>query len=188
MHQTAVSIARCIPSVPCRPAFIPSLHHNLHRISIFHAPERRMGQFLSRGKRDDAGGSQPEPDLWLVVGLGNPGPRYASTRHNVGFMAIDALGKEADVATDRLQANCAVGRGRLAGSKVLLCKPMTFMNVSGEGVGKLSRYYGEFARIDAIRFRFPASEINCFKSSRKNGGAFARSSLDKQPPGHHKNE
>ena len=56
-------------------------------------------------------------------------------------MTIDALARQIDVKTDRLQANCAVGRGRLFHHKLLLVKPMTFMNVSGEGIGKLSRYY-----------------------------------------------
>jgi PTH1 family peptidyl-tRNA hydrolase len=102
----------------------------------------RMGLSLSRAKKDDAAGSQEEPDLFLLVGLGNPGPRYADTRHNVGFMTIDALGQQTGIFTDRLQANCQVGRGRLFDQKILLVKPITFMNVSGEGIGKLSRYYG----------------------------------------------
>lgn len=101
---------------------------------------RAMGAKLSRASRDDAG--QAEPDLFLVVGLGNPGTRYEGTRHNVGFMALDALAEELGVRTDRLQANAAVGRGRLHGAKLLLAKPLTFMNVSGEAVGKLARYYG----------------------------------------------
>jgi peptidyl-tRNA hydrolase, PTH1 family len=101
-----------------------------------------MGGLLSRAKKDDAAGSQEEPDLFLIVGLGNPGPRYANTRHNVGFMTIDVLGQQTGILTDRLQANCQVGRGRLFEKKILLLKPITFMNVSGEGIGKLSRYYG----------------------------------------------
>jgi len=101
----------------------------------------KMGLGLSRAKKDDAG-CQQEPDLFLLVGLGNPGPRYANTRHNVGFMTIDTLGQQTGILTDRLQANCQVGRGRLFDHKILLVKPITFMNVSGEGIGKLSRYYG----------------------------------------------
>lgn len=117
-------------------AFIPGPQRPLipvHRV-------RDMGGLLSRAKKDDAG--LHEPDLFMIVGLGNPGPRYADTRHNVGFMAIDYLGKQLDIRTDRLQANCAVGRGRIFDRKVLLAKPMTFMNVSGEGISKLSKYYG----------------------------------------------
>lgn len=85
---------------------------------------------------------QTEADLWMIVGLGNPGARYDGTRHNIGFMTIDHLAKVYDVQTDRLQANCQVGRGRIADQKVLLTKPLTFMNNSGEGVAKLSKYYG----------------------------------------------
>lgn len=78
----------------------------------------------------------------MLVGLGNPGPRYSNTRHNVGFMVIDSLADSMGIKTDRLQANCAIARGRILDHKVLLVKPMTFMNVSGEGVIKLSKYYG----------------------------------------------
>lgn len=79
--------------------------------------------------------------MWLIVGLGNPGPRYAETRHNAGFMAIDALGRATGTRTDRLQSNCAVGRTWIMGEKAVLVKPMTFMNVSGEGIGRLCKYY-----------------------------------------------
>ncbi|GAB4816082.1 hypothetical protein N2152v2_003128 [Parachlorella kessleri] len=84
---------------------------------------------------------EEDPDLWLVVGLGNPGPRYEHTRHNVGFMVIDALARMESITVDRLQENAAVGRGRCCGKKVLLAKPMTFMNNSGESVGRLARFY-----------------------------------------------
>ena len=123
----ATQIFKAFLPVPQSPLF------PIHRV-------RDMGGLLSRAKKDDAG--QHEPDLLMIVGLGNPGPRYEDTRHNVGFMAIDYLAKQADIRTDRLQANCAVGRGRIFDRKILLAKPMTFMNVSGEGIGKLSKYYG----------------------------------------------
>jgi PTH1 family peptidyl-tRNA hydrolase len=102
-----------------------------------------MGLNISKRafSKKDGDASQQEPDF-LLCGLGNPGPRYSHTRHNVGFMAIDALSQQTGILTDRLQANCQVGRGRLFEKKILLVKPITFMNVSGEGIGKLSRYYG----------------------------------------------
>ena len=79
--------------------------------------------------------------LWLVVGLGNPGPRYERTRHNVGWRVIDALAARAGTALDRAQCKAAVGRGSLEGVRVLLVKPLTFMNVSGEAVGGLAKFY-----------------------------------------------
>ena len=85
--------------------------------------------------------------LWLVVGLGNPGARYDGTRHNIGFAAVDFLAKAEGIAIDKVQCNAAVGKGRIGGggggnsSRVLLAKPLTFMNVSGESVGKLARFY-----------------------------------------------
>ncbi|KAI7835641.1 hypothetical protein COHA_010472 [Chlorella ohadii] len=85
--------------------------------------------------------AEEDPDLWMICGLGNPGPRYEDNRHNVGFMAVDALARQEGIAVDRLQDNAAVGRGRFCGKKILLVKPMTFMNVSGEAVGKLARFY-----------------------------------------------
>ena len=80
--------------------------------------------------------------LWLVVGLGNPGPRYERTRHNVGWRVIDSLASRAGCSLDRAQCNAAVGRGTLSGgTRVLLAKPLTFMNVSGEAVSGLARFY-----------------------------------------------
>lgn len=79
--------------------------------------------------------------LWLVVGLGNPGPRYERTRHNVGWRVVDELAARAGTRLDRAQCNAAVGRGMLADTRVLLVKPLTFMNVSGEAVGGLAKFH-----------------------------------------------
>ena len=95
--------------------------------------------------RGRAGAPQPDGEaagLWLVVGLGNPGPQYAGTRHNVGFEAVDALGRQAGIPFQkRLESNAQVGKGLIAGRRVLLAKPMTFMNNSGEAVQRLAAYY-----------------------------------------------
>ena len=107
----------------------------------------------ARGGGGGGGGQNGEEEedkdpLWLVVGLGNPGPRYDGTRHNIGFAAVDFLAKSEGISIDKVQCNAAVGRGRIGGSssssnssRVLLAKPLTFMNVSGESVGKLARFY-----------------------------------------------
>lgn len=78
---------------------------------------------------------------WLAVFLGNPGLRYEGTRHNAGFMTADALSRKVNVSINRsrfraLTANCMVG-----GENVLLMKPQTYMNLSGEAVGQAARFY-----------------------------------------------
>lgn len=71
----------------------------------------------------------------LIVGLGNPGTRYAMTRHNVGFWVIDQLSEEWDLPVRQEKWNALVGSGHVAGEQVVLLKPLTYMNLSGEAVG-----------------------------------------------------
>lgn len=77
----------------------------------------------------------------LVVGLGNPGAQYASTRHNVGFMVLDRLARRSGVEINKKQCNARVALCTLAGHRVCLAKPQTFMNLSGEAVACLVRFY-----------------------------------------------
>ncbi len=74
----------------------------------------------------------------LIVGLGNPGPEYAWTPHNLGFLVVDRLAETARIRIDRPEAKAYIGRGQLAGHEVLLAKPQTFMNVSGLAVRDLA--------------------------------------------------
>ncbi len=83
--------------------------------------------------------SQDTP--FLVVGLGNPGPRYARTRHNAGFMVIDEFAHKHGLRFSKGQGNSEVARGTVAGTPVILVKPLTFMNESGMAVGAVSRFY-----------------------------------------------
>lgn len=77
----------------------------------------------------------------IVVGLGNPGAQYANTPHSVGFEAVDAIAAEAGVAWEtKRQFKCLWAKGTFAGEPVILCKPQTFMNLSGEAVAPLVRY------------------------------------------------
>lgn len=81
---------------------------------------------------------------WLVVGLGNPGPRYAGNRHNVGFMVVDLIADRLGVRFSRHRravAEVAEARLRLGGPAVVLAKPMTYMNLSGGPTSALSRFY-----------------------------------------------
>lgn len=80
--------------------------------------------------------------MFLIVGLGNPGPRYTSTRHNVGFRFIDLLAKQADIRLSERRAKAVLGRGQFAGHDVVLTKPRTFMNNSGEGIEYLMARFG----------------------------------------------
>ena len=80
-------------------------------------------------------------EIWLVAGLGNPGPQYENTRHNAGFKAIDILCENLNCQLNKNKFNATFGEARLKGTKVLLVKPLTFMNNSGEAVGKLARFY-----------------------------------------------
>ncbi len=78
---------------------------------------------------------------WLAVFLGNPGPRYAGTRHNAGFLAADALAKDKGVNIARLRFRALTAPCELAGEPALLMKPQTYMNESGQAVGQAARFY-----------------------------------------------
>jgi peptidyl-tRNA hydrolase, PTH1 family len=82
-------------------------------------------------------------DSWLVVGLGNPGSEYANTRHNVGQMVLAELASRASATFRSHKTNATVAEGRMApgGSKFVLAKPNTYMNVSGGPVAQLMRFY-----------------------------------------------
>ena len=78
---------------------------------------------------------------WMIVGLGNPGEAYAHTRHNVGFRTVDLLAQRLDVKIDRVKCKALTRLVELAGHKVLLVKPQTYMNASGQSVLWASQYY-----------------------------------------------
>lgn len=78
---------------------------------------------------------------WMIVGLGNPGEAYARTRHNVGFRTVDLLAQRLDVKIDRVKCKALTRLVELAGHKVLLVKPQTYMNASGQSVLWASQYY-----------------------------------------------
>ena len=77
----------------------------------------------------------------IVAFLGNPGPKYAGTRHNVGFMTCDAAAKRAGIRVDRLRFKALTGVGEYGGKKVLFMKPQTYMNLSGDAVSQAMRFY-----------------------------------------------
>ena len=73
----------------------------------------------------------------LVSGLGNPGPEFEGTRHNVGYEVVDRLARGAGISVKRLECRALTGRGRIGGEPVMLAKPITYMNASGEAVAGL---------------------------------------------------
>ncbi len=79
--------------------------------------------------------------MLLLVGLGNPGAEYVAQRHNVGFMAVDAIQHRHGFAPWRRRFSAAIAEGTLAGEKVLLIKPQTYMNESGRAVGEAAHFY-----------------------------------------------
>lgn len=79
--------------------------------------------------------------LTVIAGLGNPGNKYENTRHNVGFRAIDILSEKYGIRVDRLKHRALVGEGSIRGERVLLVKPQTFMNLSGESVRDVMEWY-----------------------------------------------
>ena len=81
------------------------------------------------------------PVSWLVVGLGNPGGKYENTRHNVGFLVADELGERGRFPIQRLKFKALTAAAAIGGQGVLVMKPVTYMNLSGEAVGEAARFY-----------------------------------------------
>lgn len=82
------------------------------------------------------------PPEWLIVGLGNPGPEYKGTRHNIGFELIDRLAERHRIKLDRSKHQARLGTGKVFETSVVLVKPLTYMNLSGRAVAPLMREYG----------------------------------------------
>ncbi|MBN2047511.1 MAG: aminoacyl-tRNA hydrolase [Anaerolineaceae bacterium] len=80
-------------------------------------------------------------DTYLIVGLGNPGREYRDTRHNVGFMCVDKISETLNIPMSRVQAKAIIGSKKVGDLKILLAKPQTYMNASGQAVGALSKFY-----------------------------------------------
>ena len=79
--------------------------------------------------------------MYIIAGLGNPGKKYEQTRHNMGFLAVDFLAEKYDIKVNKIRFRALTGEGRIAGQKVLLLKPQTYVNLSGESVRLALEYY-----------------------------------------------
>lgn len=80
-------------------------------------------------------------DVFLIVGLGNPGNQYDNTKHNVGFDVIDKLAEKHNIKINKIKYKAVYGEGRIGNKKVVLLKPQTFMNLSGESVSAARTWY-----------------------------------------------
>ena len=94
-----------------------------------------------RERRAELPGDLPPP-AWVIAGLGNPGPKYRQTRHNVGFLCLDRLAERTGIRFDRVRHTADLGVGQIAGQTVWLVKPRTYMNASGRAIGPLLREAG----------------------------------------------
>ena len=79
--------------------------------------------------------------MYVIAGLGNPGKNYEKTRHNMGFQALDRIADKTGIPVKRLKHKALIGDGRISGERVLLVKPQTYMNNSGQSLGEILRYY-----------------------------------------------
>ncbi len=77
----------------------------------------------------------------MIVGLGNPGREYRETRHNIGFMVVDTFAAKHEIKLSKVQNKAIVGIGKIGETKVILVKPQTYMNLSGQAVSALVRFY-----------------------------------------------
>ncbi len=108
--------------------------------------------------------------MYLIVGLGNPEPEYANTRHNMGFDVINCIAKETKIDINRNKFNALYGNGCIEGKKVLLLKPQTFMNLSGKAI----REFKDFYKIDNDKIIIIYDDIDVDKGKiriRKKGNA-----------------
>ena len=109
--------------------------------------------------------------MQLWVGLGNPGPKYAMHRHNIGFMAIDAIAEVHGFPPPKKQFDGWLQEGRIGTERILLLKPATYMNESGRSVGQAMRYY-KLAPEDVTVF-YDELDLAPFKVKVKHGGGAA---------------
>jgi len=80
-------------------------------------------------------------ETFLIVGLGNPGAQYARTRHNIGFRAVETLAERHGLTFSKVEHKAQTASGAIAGQRIILAKPLTYMNLSGDAVAPLARFY-----------------------------------------------
>jgi len=118
--------------------------------------------------------------VFIIAGLGNPGRQYRDNRHNIGFMAVDAIKRAHSFSPWSKKFKSEIAEGTIGGEKVLLMKPQTFMNLSGDAIGEAMRFY-KLAPTDIIVFHdeldLPAAKVRV-KVGGGNGGHNGLKSMD----------
>lgn len=109
--------------------------------------------------------------MYIIAGLGNPGSQYADTRHNAGFKTIDALMKKYGITLNEKKHKAEYGKGIIEGEKVILVKPQTYMNLSGDSLRELVDYYKVDAETELIVIYDDISLAPGFLRIRKKGSA-----------------
>ena len=109
---------------------------------------------------------------WLLVGLGNPGTKYESTRHNMGWLALDSLMEKENFKLNKLRFKAWTGILEKNGNKILVMKPQTYMNLSGESVGEAARFYkvpADHVVVISDDVSLPAGKLRIRKSGSAGG-------------------
>ncbi|KAF9671427.1 hypothetical protein SADUNF_Sadunf12G0046500 [Salix dunnii] len=112
-----------------------------HHIPILSSSSASISTTTEDSKDAVAAAKPKQQHPWLIVGLGNPGKKYYSTRHNVGFQMVDALADAEGISISGVSFKALLGKGSIGNVPVMLAKPQTFMNASGESVGAIASYY-----------------------------------------------
>ncbi len=107
--------------------------------------------------------------LFVIVGLGNPGPEYAGTRHNIGFMVVDRLAAAHSIRIEKNAGSYLWGSGRILGAEVVLAKPLTFMNLSGKAVKGLLESLGVPAQKMLVVYDDSDLETGTIRLRRRGG-------------------
>ena len=111
-------------------------------------------------------------DIWLIAGLGNPEPKYDGTRHNAGYAALDYLADKWGISVSKTKFEGLWGQGEVDGHKVVLLKPLTYMNLSGESVGEAARFYkvpADDVVVISVDVSLPAGKLRIRKSGSAGG-------------------
>jgi PTH1 family peptidyl-tRNA hydrolase len=118
-----------------------------------------------------------EHEIFLIAGLGNPGREYRQNRHNVGFMVANQVSEHFDIPMDKVKSKALYGKGRFAGKDILIVKPQTYMNLSGQALSALLRFY----KVDLENFLVIHDDIDLPFGSlrmRASGGSAGQKGLE----------